>query len=258
MFKFSYILLFLILISGIWLRHLNVAGNNIAFDFDQIEDQFYTYRLVFDHDPLIIGRAVYGDPKLHHGVFYYYYNFIPFLISSGNFFASIYWNILFNAFTAVIIFILAKLLFNRDLPALISVFIASFSFEMIKFSSWMTIDTVTIFLVPLFYLGLWAYSKSKNFGLLLTSISLGLIIQSDLTFLYLIPITLIYCLIFKPKIPTIKWFLISFFAFVITVLTLILTEIKLNFAGVKTLLGFNSFFSDAAKLTMAERLYLFF
>ncbi|MBI2334480.1 hypothetical protein HYU96_01635 [Candidatus Daviesbacteria bacterium] len=67
----------LIFLLGITLRLVNIQDNNIVFDFDQIEDQFYTYKLAVDRDPLIIGRAVYGDARLHHGVFYYYYNLIP-------------------------------------------------------------------------------------------------------------------------------------------------------------------------------------
>lgn len=107
------LLLLLIFIFGFWLRYKNLAGYNLVFDYDQIEDQFYTYTLAQDHHLLIIGRAVYGDPRLHHGVFYYYYNFIPFLLSKGSFLVSVYWNILFNTAVAIILFILAKMMFKK-------------------------------------------------------------------------------------------------------------------------------------------------
>lgn len=246
-----------ILLFGFWLRLENIKGANLVFDFDQIEDQFYTLRLAFDHDLLIIGRAIYGDPKLHHGVFYYYYNFIPFLISGGNLFASVYWNIFFNSATSIIVFILAKSMFRTTLPALISAFIAATSFEFIKFSNWLTIDTVAIFLLPLFYLGLWEYYKGKKWGLILSAISLGLSLQTDLSFLYLIPILLIYWAVFKPKILSFKLFSLSLLSFIISISTLILTEIKLNFSGIKYLLNFSTNFSDATKLTFGERIFLF-
>lgn len=251
--KFIIILIFAV---GIILRLIYVRDANIIFDFDQIEDQFYTYKLAVDHDPLIIGRAVYGDARLHHGVFYYYYNFIPFLLSYGNFFVSVYWNIFFSAATALLIFFLAKSIWQKNLPAILSAFIASFSFEMIKFSSWLTIDTISIFTTTLFYLGLWFFYKGKGWGLALASLFLGLSLQADLTFLYLFPVLLIFWVIFRPKIPGFRWLVTSLLAFLASISTLILTEIKLNFAGVKTLLSFSTTF-EAAKLTYIERLNLF-
>ena len=247
-----------ILIFGLWLRYKNIEGYNIVFDFDQNEDQFYTYTIAVDHNLAIIGRAIYGDPRLHHGVFYYYYNFIPFLFSSGNFLISAYWNSFFNIATAVILFILAKLMFKKILPALLTAIIVSSSFEFIKFSNWLTIDTVAIFLVPLFFLGLWSYYQKKKWGLILAFTTLGLSIQTDLSFLYLILILIIYWVIFKPKMPNSKLFFLSIVSFLATVSTLILTEIKLNFAGVKTLVNFSATFESATRVSYSEKLNLFF
>lgn len=251
--KFALLLIFVV---GIVLRLIYIQDANIIFDFDQIEDQFYTYKLAVDRDPLIIGRAVYGDARLHHGVFYYYYNLIPFLLSSGNFFVSVYWNIFFNTATLLLIFFLAKSIWQKNLPVILSAFIAAFSFEMIKFSSWLTIDTISIFTTTLFYLGLWFFHKGKGWGLALALLSMGLSLQADLTFLYLIPVFVIFWIIFRPKIPGFKLAFISALIFLASISTLILTEIKLNFAGVKTLLSFSATF-EAAKLTYLERLNLF-
>lgn len=248
--------IFLILIFGIWLRLKNIEGYNLIFDYDQYEDQFYTYTIAVDRNPAVIGRAIYGDPRLHHGVFYYYYNLAPFLLSGGNPLVSAYWNILFNVLTAVILFIFAKSIFKKNLPSFISAVIAASSFELIKFSSWLTIDTAAIFLVPLFFLGLWIYCENKKWGLVLSSVTLGLSIQTDLSFLYLIAILIIYWLILRPKIPDLKLLLLSALSFLATTSTLILTEIKLNFIGIKTLLNFSNI-SEAASLSSTERLTLF-
>lgn len=259
--KRNLIVLFVILLIlsfGIWLRHKNIEGYNLVFDYDQYEDQFYTYTIAVDKNPAIIGRAVYGDPKLHHGVFYYYYNLPPFLLSGGNPLASAYWNIFFNALVAIILFILAKLIFKKNLPALIAAVIAASSFEFIKFSNWLTIDTVAIFLVPLFFLGLWCYYEKKGWGLCLSFLALGLSIQTDLSFIYLILILIIFWITLRPKIPTLKLFLLSMLSFLVTTSTLILTEIKLNFAGIKTLLNFSVFFDEASRLSYAQRLNFFF
>lgn len=251
-----FFLVLIILIFGFWLRYKNIEGYNLVLDFDQIEDQLYTYTIVIDHNPAIIGRAVYGDPNLHHGVFYYYYNFIPFLLSAGNFLISAYWNSFFNLATAIILFILAKLMFQKTLPAFLTVMIAVSSFEFIKFSNWLTIDTVAIFLVPLFFFGLWNYYQERNWGLILGLMTLGLCIQTDLSFLYLIAIFVIYWIVLRPAMPNSKLLVLSMVGFLTTISTLILTEIKLNFAGIKTLIRLATV-SEAAQLTYIERLNLF-
>lgn len=256
MSRFTFLILLVLFIFGFWLRHQNIQPANLVFDFDQYEDMFYTYKIAVDHDPVIIGRAIYGDARIHHGVFYYYYNLIPFLISNGDLFISAYWNSFFNAASLIIIFILAKFLFGKILPGVIAATIAAVSFEFIKFSNWLTIDTVAIFLLPLFYLGLISYLKGKNWGLILSSISLGLSLQTDLSFLYLLGIFLIFWVIFKPKLPDVKLFLITLSVFIFSISTLILTEIKLNFSGIKTLLNFSSTF-EAARLPLPERITLF-
>lgn len=248
--------LVLIFVFGFWLRYKNIEGYNLVLDYDQIEDQFYTYSLTVDKDLLIIGRAIYGDPRLHHGVFYYYYNFIPFLLSSGNFLISAYWNIFFNTATAVVLFFFAKMMFKNNLPGFIAAVVAASSFELVKFSNWLTIDTVAIFLTPLFFLGLWSYLQNENWGLILAVISLGLAIQTDLSFLYLIPILLIYWIIFRPKIPSVKLALLSILIFIFSTFTLILTEIKLNFSGIKTLLNFYNVF-NSTNLNYIDRVSFF-
>lgn len=255
--KLIIVILFLLFIFGFWLRHENTKNGNIVFDYDQTEDIFYTYKIAVDHQLAIIGRAIYGDPRLHHGVFFYYYNLLPFVFSNGNLLISVYWNIFFNVSTLFILFILAKSCFKKNLPGILSAFIAATSFEFIKFSNWLTIDTVAIFMVPLFYLGLWQYYQRKEWGLILSAAALGLSIQTDLSFLYLIPVFVIYWAIFRPKIPSLKLLIISIFAFIAATSTMILTEIKLNFVGIKTMLKFSSTFSDT-QLPYIEKLRLFF
>lgn len=255
--KIIILTLFLIVICGMVLRSLDMRGNNLVFDYDQIEDQFYTYTVAHDFNLAIIGRAVYGDPRLHHGVFYYYYNALPFLISNGNFYISVYWNQFFNTLTGIVLFILARLIFKKNLPGLIAAFIVAFSFEFIKFSKWLTLDTPAIFLVPLYYLGLWGVYQRKFWSYLLLPLSLGFCIQSDLSLLYLIPVGLIFFAIFKPKLPGVKLSLFSFGLFLLSISTLIVTELKLQFAGIKFLLNFSGNFQSAAHFTLSQRFWLF-
>lgn len=80
--------------------------------------------------------------------------------------------------------------------------------------------------------------------------------QTDLSFLYLLPITLIFWIVFRPKNPTPKLFLLSTTVFIAAVSTLILTEIKLQFVGIKTLFDFSANL-EGARLSYLDRLNLF-
>ncbi|MCL4366364.1 hypothetical protein M1437_04010 [Patescibacteria group bacterium] len=259
-FKKHTIVIILILLSllalGGWLRYENIRGFNLVFDFDQIEDAFYTYKITVDHQLPIIGRAIYGDPRLHHGVLFFYYNVIPFFFSGGDLIASAYWNSFFNLLSAVILFFLSKSIFGKKLPALLTAILAAVSFEAIKFAGLLFNETTAFTTVPLFYFGLWSYFKNKKWGLVLSAIFLGLSIESSISFIYLIPITLIFWLIFKPKIPGLKLTILSLIAFTLSVSTMILTEIKLNFSGVKTILTLSAN-SPEARFTYPERLNFF-
>ncbi|MCL5018904.1 MAG: glycosyltransferase family 39 protein [Patescibacteria group bacterium] len=251
-----FLILLILLIFGFWLRYQNIQPANLAFDYDQYEDLFYTYKIAVDHRLPIIGRAIYGNPALHHGVFSFYLNLPAFLVSAGNPFVIAYWNSLLNGATAILLFFFAKSLFKSTSAGLITAFLATVSFEFIKFSNWLTNETVGILIVPLFYLGLWSYYQNKRWGLILAAVGLGLSLQTGLAYLYLIPIALFFWIIFRPKLPDLKLTLTSFLLFLLTISTMILTEIKLKFAAFYALLHFSDNFGDS-KLNFLDRLHLF-
>lgn len=234
----------------------SIASANIIFDYDQVEDLFLTKRIVVDRDFPIIGRPIYGDPNFHHGVAFFYYNLIPFIIFKWNPLFIAYWNSFFNAGLAVILYFFGKALFGKKLPAFIAAIIAAVSYEIVTFSGWLTSTTPTMFTVPLFFLGLWLYFQRKNWGLPLAAFFLGLSINLEIFFLYLIPTAVLLWVMFKPRFPQIKTLLISVGAFVLTTSTLIATEFILKFAGVKTLLNFGQTFDDSEILFM-DRINLF-
>jgi 4-amino-4-deoxy-L-arabinose transferase-like glycosyltransferase len=248
---------FSIFIFAFLVRFISIYPSNIVFDFDQVEDLFYTKKIVSDKDLIIIGRAIYGDPNLHHGVFFFYYNIFPFILFKWNPVLIALWNSVFNAAVSIIVFLFAKSIFRKTLPAILAAFIVAVSYEFVQFSGWISSITIALFTVPIYFFGLWSYYRKKNWGLILASIFLGLSIQSDLLFLYLIPIFAIFWLVFKPRFPKTKIIVLSALSFIISVFTMILTEIKLNFAGVKALVHFDQIFDDA-KMGYIDRLTLFF
>jgi len=75
-------------------------------------------------------------------------------------------------------------------------------------------------------------------------LGLGMSIQLEIFFVYLIPIFAIFFFLFKPAFPTIKTFLVSCLILLIFASTFILTELKLRFAGIISLLHFSETFDD--------------
>src|SRR3990172_4913152 len=66
---------------------------------------------------------------------------------------------------------------------------------------------------------------------------LGLSIQFELFFLYLIPVFVVLSIILKPKFPDLKLFTSSFLLLALSLSTMIATEIKFRFSGILSLFG---------------------
>lgn len=258
-FKRNFIIYFLvvsILILGFTLRAKSIESNNLMFGYDEIEDLIHVERIVFNHDLIVIGKAIYGNPNIRHGVLSYYFMAPGSLLFNGNPIRISLWDGLFNLSGGLVIYFLAKSLFKRTQTALITLTIYVFSYLIIEYSNWVSHPTFSLLFISLFYLGIWEMYVGKKYGIILSILSIALAIQSNLLFLYLIPVFVIFLIIFKPKYPDLKSIFISIFLFLITMSTIIYTEIKFNFSGIKTILNFSSSF-DEGKINIFERFRLF-
>lgn len=249
--------IFWIFIFGLFIRFFSIYPYNTIVGFDQARDLFASKTILTQGDIKIIGPTAGNNPDLHHGVLYLYYILPGIVLSGGNPAGVAIWNSLFNAFGSVIIYYLAFALFKNKKTALISSFICAISFEFVQYSGWLSNPSPTIWSVPLFFYGLWSFMKAKNikakkWGLPLASFALGLSIQFELFFLYLIPISLLLMLYMRPKLPNLKIVFLSMFLLVGTLSTMILTEIKFGFAGVKSLIGAGEYIGGG--LTFSEKL----
>ncbi|MBI3397053.1 hypothetical protein HY045_01105 [Candidatus Woesebacteria bacterium] len=231
-----YIYLALVFIFGLALRILSIWPSNIIFGFDQARDFFDARTIFFDRNLRFIGPTAGNNPSLHHGVLYLYYILPPLLVGRGNPAIVAVWNSVFNTTTAVVLFFLARSLFKSTKAGIISSIVTAASFYYIQFSGWLSNPTGTLFTVPLCFLGIWLYKGGKKWGLLLASFFLGATIQFELFFIYLIPTFMILWVILKLKISSVKLFFSSLALFIMATSTMILTEIKFGFAGIKSVL----------------------
>lgn len=218
-----------------FIRFLSVWPANTILGFDQARDLFDA-RKIISGDLRIVGPTAGNNANLHHGVAFLYF-LIPPLLLSGNPIWAVLWNSLFNAASSLVLFFFAKSLFKSEKAGIIAAILAAVSYYFIQFSGWLSNPTVTLFTVPFFFWGLWEYKNNHLWGLPLAAFFLGLSIQFEIFFLYLIPTGLILWLILKPKFPGLKIFIFSLLALCSSLSTMILTEIKFHFSGIRALLA---------------------
>ncbi len=163
-------------------RFLSVWPSNTIIGFDQARDLFDSAKIL-QGDLRIIGPTAGNNPNLHHGVLWLYFMTVPLLFSHNPIYV-VLWNSLFNAFSAVIIFLLAKDLFNSKKVGAVAGILTAVSYYYVSFSGWLSNPTITLLTVPLFFYGVWKYYQKKNWGLPLSMLALGLSIQFELFFIY--------------------------------------------------------------------------
>lgn len=249
-------ILILIFLIALALRLFSVLPLNTVIGFDQARDLWDSTTIFRDHDIRIIGPTAGNNPNLHHGVAWLYYVIPPLIVFHGNPIGVAIWNGFFSALLVFVLFLFARSLFDSKKSALISSLIVGVSFYYIQFAGWLSNPTVCLFTVPVFFFGLWEYYKGKRWGLPLSFLFLGLTIQFELFFVYLIPTFIIAWIILRPKLPSLKLFAVSLLLFIFATFTMMLTEIKFNFMGIKSILGAGSFVGGA-KSNFFDLLFIF-
>lgn len=232
----SFLVLMLILILGGFLRFISIYPTNTIIGFDQARDLFLATSIYEHYDLKIIGPTAGNNPNLHHGILYIYYLLPAMFFSHGNIMAVVFWNSLVNLLTVVVIYFLGRNLFDHKTGILSALFV-SVSFFFIQFSGWLSNPSPTLFTVPLFFLGLWQiYLKNKS-GFVIAAIGLGLSIQFELFFIYLIPVGILIWILLRIPFPKTKQLGISILVFLGITLTMIVTEFKYHFAGILAILS---------------------
>ena len=234
-----------IFLFALSLRILSFYPDRMVFGYDQVEDLLNTKKVVKYHDLVIMGRIASGNPNTHHGVSFFYYMVPPFILGNGNPTTVAVWNSIFNSLSIIILFFLAYKLFGSFKAATLTAILAAVSYQSVQYAGWLSNPTTLVFLVPLFFLCLWSYYKGNDRSLIIAFALLGLIIQSQIFMLYLVFVIPIFWFVIRPKFPNFKVSLLSVMALTAGLSTMILTEFKLKFAGVNTLLHFSTNFDEA-------------
>lgn len=232
--KKSFWIILAIFLFGFVIRLFSILPANTIVGFDQARDLFSSSEIL-SGDLKFIGPTAGNNTNLHHGIAWLYF-LVPSIMFSKNPISPVIWNSFFNASSAIVLYFIAKTLFKSNKAGYIAAILTSISYYFVSYSGWLSNPTVTLLTVPLFFLGILKYKEEKSWGLPLAFFFLGLSIQFELFFLYLIPTFLILFFVLKLKLPNLKLSIFSILALTLSLSTMIATEIKFGFAGVISLL----------------------
>lgn len=232
--KSSFVFLALIFLFALIIRFLYFP-NNIYFGFDQARDAFAVKEILTGHIKLIGPPTTFEG--LNHGSLYYYL-YAPFYwISSGDPAVVAAFLRVVNAFGVVLIFLIARILFNKYV-AFISAWLFAISFEQTQFALYFNHPSFALISILFMFFGLSLLIFRKNhFGLIIAFAGLGLSIQFEFLLTYLIITFITIYLLFKKSMPPIpkRTILLGSLVFIFTISTFIIAEIKFSFRSSSSL-----------------------
>lgn len=221
--------LILVFLVAIVLRFLYFPDNTYV-SYDTARDALTSLE-VLKGDIKIVGPYSSFNNFLHHGPLVYYI-WAPILYLSGgspevlSFFTRLY-----NALGALLIFFIAKELFNKKV-GLIAALLFAFSYEQSQFALFLGHPTYAVLPVMLFYLGfVLIIFKKKPWGLILMSLGVGAAINFHYANAYLFINLFLFLVLFRKTIFSypIKYFIRAIFVLTLTLFTFIIAEIKYGF-----------------------------
>lgn len=201
----------IVFIAALVLRLINI-DSYLFFGFEQGRDAQIIESIYKFQDFVLVGPST-SIGGLFHGAWYYYILAIPYGLSSGSPLAAIIFLILLGSLVPVVIYFLAKEIFNSRFWGVVAGVIGIFSYEYILYSRWLSNVSPAPLFIALAFLMLWKYAKSKSsifflgfvfFACIATSFQMILLAQ----FIF---VTVLLFLLRFVKLPKIKTLTLSFF-----------------------------------------------
>lgn len=224
----TFILLGLILLVGFFLRVYNI-GNTLGFYYDQGRDALAIWNLWHKADFFLLGPTT-GIAGIFRAPYYYYLIAPSYLIGGGN----PVWPSVFLSFTTVVASFLAFLLgrkIHSDAAGIIVAVFASFSFNMVMASRWLSNPTPMLLLSMLLVLFMLFVAEGKKKAWYGISLVLGLSLFSfgSASEVFYFVAVAIFAFFQRKNLPSKRQFLISMGLFFITIVPLIIFDLKNDF-----------------------------
>src|SRR3989344_846122 len=230
--------LILIFMLGVFLRCLFLAQSTY-FGFDEARDAFISQAIYKSHDFKLIGPPA-NAPGLNHGVLHWYILGLVYLLGQGNPLAASIFFRLANALGIILIFLVAKKLFNTKI-GLISAFLFAISFEQTQYAMYMGNPSLAIISWMSIFLGISMILKSQNkfWGLPLMALGVATAVQFELFLITLVGVAGLSLALVKSQLRKISLssFLLALVIGMVVLGTYFVSEAMYNFRTVKT--GYN-------------------
>lgn len=234
-----FLLLFVVLFIGSWLRLAGIITNSFAFTYDVGRDLLEVHKIAINHHFTLIGQTT-GLAGVFYGPWWYYILSIPFIISRGN----PQGLALFIALTGICTIILGYFLGKK----IDGIFLGVTFFSLISFSPYMVglssqiwnpnIAPILVMVLLFFIFNIFG-SKSirEKTSLLVIGLILGLLLDIEIVFGALFLIGVIIALIFILKRKIFNWkFLLFLPGIFLILLPRMIFELRHNFLMIKSII----------------------
>lgn len=185
--KKTWLLLFVLFFTTIFLRYMALRGYKLIFWFDQARDAYLSQQIINNHDLKIFGPSASGtNDTIYHGVLYYYFVAPFYYLSNGDPLLPAFALSVLGALGIFPLFFFSKSLFRSNKISWLTVIAFTFSAELIQLSHWLSNPSLAVMPLIVFYWSLWetGYKNRKQFIIPL-AIALGVCLQSAIWLVYL-------------------------------------------------------------------------
>jgi 4-amino-4-deoxy-L-arabinose transferase-like glycosyltransferase len=230
------ILLIIILLVAACLRLWGIWRLGF-FTYDQARDALYIKRILVEHKLRLIGTQS-SIPGLFTGPAYYYL-MAPFLwffklnpvgIDIGT--------AIIGIVTVGLVYFLVKTFTRDQFSALVIAFLYSLQPQIVSQSRFAWNPNTMPFFCLLFIGGLFWVGNKDSLGWLLVLPVLAILCQLHYSAVCLMPVLILFILIFRKKIKPDKWLVVSFLLFLLIMLPLLFFELRHEFINTKAVLGY--------------------
>ena len=241
LFKKSHLLILLIAVIFVFIflvRTVGLFNNNILFLFDSARDFLWVKKIVVDHKFILIGPSSGGLQGYFQGVFWYYLLAIPFAISNGNPLSGPWFMVVCSIASVTTAFFIFKKIHNIH-AAILSSIILGFAGYSVATTQFIWNPYPIVWLMPLYFLGIYLLAKHSKWGIMLLSILQGLIMHFEIIYgLGILPgfLILVGYFIFKGKQHNkIKTLIISALLFILPFIPSLLFDMRHQFLMTKSI-----------------------
>lgn len=212
-------------------RTAGIIENNILFLFDGARDFLFVKKIVIDHHLALIGPESGGLQGYFHGVLWYYLLAVPFALSGGNPASGTWFMAFMSTFSVILAFFILRKTMNiyAGIIGAVLLTVGEYSIATSKFI-WNPYPIV--WLMPLYFFGVFLIVKKSKWGIILLSLIQGLIIHFEIIYgLGILPayFILIFVYLREAFSDRLKFVIISFFILVLPLTPNMLFDLRHNF-----------------------------